>query len=92
MVSFILPILFVFLPHRMVDRFMWVRSHISSYALTSLSLPRFSTTYCHIRDLLIQFEVPVDYPWSSATVHGIPPRFCDFNIAFRHAVFWRHFR
>ena len=30
-----------------------------SYALTSLSLPRLSTTYRHIRDMLIQFEVPV---------------------------------
>ena len=25
--------------------------------------PRFSTVYRHVRDLLIQFEVPVDYPW-----------------------------
>ena len=32
-----------------------------SCALTSLSLPRFSTVYRHVRDLLIQFEVPVDY-------------------------------
>ena len=53
--------LYVLLPHRMVDRFMRVRSHIFSCALTSLSLPRFSTVYRHVRDLLIQFEVPVDY-------------------------------
>ena len=42
---------------------MWVRSLIFSRALTSLALPRFSTVYRHVRDLLIQFEVPVDYPW-----------------------------
>ena len=42
---------------------MWVRSHIFSCALTS-SLPRFSAMYRHIRDLLIQFEAPVDYPWN----------------------------
>ena len=41
---------------------MWVRSHIVSCGSTSLSLPRFSTTYRHIRDLLIQFEIAVDYP------------------------------
>ena len=45
--------------HRIVDRFMWVRFPHFSYALTSLSLPRLSTTYRHIRDMLIQFEVPV---------------------------------
>ena len=28
-----------------------------------LSLPRFSTMYRRIRDLLIQFDVPVAYPW-----------------------------
>ena len=41
---------------------MWVRSHIFSCALTSFSLPRFSN-FRHIRDLLIQFQVPEDYPW-----------------------------
>ena len=41
---------------------MWVRSHIFWCALTSFSLPRFSNL-CYIRDLLIQFQVPEDYPW-----------------------------
>ena len=60
--ALILPILLVLLPHKVIDRCMWVRSHIFSCALTSFSLPRFSN-FCHIRDLLIQFQVPVDYPW-----------------------------
>ena len=55
--------LFALIPHRMVDSFMWVRSHIFSCASRSLSLPRFSTMYRHIRDLLIQFDVPAAYPW-----------------------------
>ena len=41
---------------------MWVRSHIFSCALTSFSLPRFSN-FRYIRDLLIHFQVPEDYPW-----------------------------
>ena len=60
--ALILPILFVLLPHKVIDRCMWVRSHIFSCALTSFSLPRFSN-FRHIRDLLIHFQVPEDYPW-----------------------------
>ena len=41
---------------------MWVRSHIFSCALTSFSLPSFSN-FRHIRDLLIHFQAPEDYPW-----------------------------
>ena len=52
--ALILPILFVLLPHKVM--------HIFSCALTSFSLPRFFN-FRHIRDLLIQFQVPEDYPW-----------------------------
>ncbi|CAE7240415.1 AMY1.1, partial [Symbiodinium sp. CCMP2592] len=63
--SLILPILYILMPHKVVDRFMWVRSHIFSCALFSNALPCFSTgIFVRIRDLLVQFRVPKHYPWS----------------------------
>ena len=53
------------IPHKLIDRFMWVRSHIFSRALFSDALPRFSTgIFPRIRDCLTQFRVPRQYPWT----------------------------
>ena len=48
----------------MVDRFIWVRSHIFvCFDVTFFAQVFPHVQYRHIRDLLIQFDVPVAYPW-----------------------------